>query len=92
MTKEMFKLGQRLRCRISGFEGIATTRIEYLNGCVQYCLQPSVDKEGKAVEGEYFDQGQLILVDEGVCTPPKRIKTESTGGPVMGNPPTKYGG
>lgn len=53
-----FKLGQRLRDRVTGIEGIATSKVEYLNGCVQYCIQPEA-KDNKNVDHEYFDIQQL---------------------------------
>lgn len=73
---QTFKLGSRLRDKVSGFVGIASSRIEYLSGCVQYCLVPGVDKDGKYVDGHYIDVQRLEVVDEGVSIDP----TE-TGGP-----------
>lgn len=91
MTKDTFELGSQLEDKISGFKGIATARLEYLNGCVQYCLQPLVDKDGKAVEAEYFDQDQLIAVEAPRVRQPEEVKRQPTGGPVQGNPPKRYG-
>ncbi len=69
-----FTLGQRLRDRVTGFEGIANTRVEYLNGCVQYCLKPRVvekdDEAMKMPEGNYIDDSQLEIVDQGILDPP----------------------
>lgn len=57
----MIKLGEFYKDRITGFEGIATARTEYLNGCVSVLLQPeSLDKEGKIAEHEWFDIQRLI--------------------------------
>ncbi len=65
--KHKFRLGQRLRDTVTGLEGIATARLEYLNGCMQYCISPSVDKDGKRVEGWYVDDQQLICVGDGIA-------------------------
>jgi hypothetical protein len=70
-----FKLGSKLRDKVTAFEGIATSRVEYLNGCVQYCIVPKVGKDSKRPDGEYFDIGQLELVGDGVS-----IKPSDTGG------------
>lgn len=98
MTAHKFKLGQRLRCTVTGFEGIATTRVEYLNGCVQYCVKPpcAEPKDGepmKLPEGNYIDDAQLVLVDEGILDPPaseQKLSEASVGGPshAEGNLPT----
>jgi hypothetical protein len=64
---DRIRLGQRIRDRVSGLTGIATARLEYLNGCTQYCISPPVDKDGKRVEGWYVDQQTLELVDNGIA-------------------------
>jgi hypothetical protein len=83
---EMFTLGQRLRDRVSGFEGIATGRLQYLNGCVQYLLRPKIGADGKTIDGEWFDDQQIEFVDEGITVAPKR-----TGGPSINAPQTYRG-
>ena len=71
----MFKLGNKVKDKVSGLVGIATSRVEYLNGCVQYCVRPPVNKAGELVDGEYFDEEQLSFVSKGVC-----VKSKPTGG------------
>ncbi len=73
----MIILGSKVKDRITGFQGIATSRIEYLNGCVQYCVKPPVDKDGKIVDGEWFDDAQLTVVGKGVS-----VEKELDGGPT----------
>jgi hypothetical protein len=82
----MFNLGQKLRDRVTGFEGIATSKVEYLNGCVQFCIKPPM-KDGKIVEGEYFDQQQLEFVDEGIA-----VEQRNTGGAMSDTPRASYRG
>ncbi len=72
-------LGNKVKDIVTGFTGIAISKAEYLNGCVRYCVQPLVDKEGKYLKGEYIDEGQLVIVDNG--TLPSKDKKELTGGP-----------
>lgn len=59
-------IGKKVRCRISGFTGIATSRIEYLNGCVQYGVRPRVGKDKKQPDIEYFDWQQLEVIGPGL--------------------------
>jgi len=87
----MINLGQELRDRITGFTGIATARVEYLNGCVQYALRSKISKkmrdEGKFPEAYYFDEAQLEMIGKGLL-----IETKKTGGEYSEKPPSIYKG
>lgn len=69
-----FELGQKVKCIVSGFEGITTSRVEYLNGCIQYLVKPKVHEE-KYREGVYMDEQQLMFVDDGVTKELEEIST-----------------
>lgn len=73
-------LGDRYRDRVSGWEGTATARYEYLNGCVRIELS-AADKDGKP-ESFVFDVQQIEPVDE----PPVVVKAGRTGGPRDNRP------
>jgi hypothetical protein len=60
------KLGDKVRDKITGLEGIATGRFEWLYGCIRFAVQPSILHEGKPVEPSTFDQDQLEIVAEKV--------------------------
>lgn len=63
------KLGTKVRCMISGYEGIATAEIKYINGCKQYCVAGrSIDN--KPGENVYIDHSQLEIVDGFVSVNP----------------------
>lgn len=83
----MIKLGQRVKDKVTGFEGIATAKVIYLNGCVQFCVKPKVDEKGKMVEGEYIDEEQLEVVGEGFA-----VDREPNGGPMPDVPSDNYRG
>lgn len=70
------KLGNKVRDKVTGYEGVATARVEYLNGCVQYCVKPKVGSDGKMPDHEYIDIQQLEVVSEGEAITPSK-----TGGP-----------
>lgn len=74
----MVKLGDRVRDAITGFEGIATAKHEYLNGCVRYSVE-APDKDGKPDEYAFDDQ-QLTVIEDGAYTP-KDTPRMATGGP-----------
>ena len=55
----MIELGQKVKDNITGFEGLVVARIEYLNGCIQFQVQPSKLKDGKPLEAEWIDEQRL---------------------------------
>lgn len=63
-------LGKKLRCKVTGFTGIATAEVKYINGCTQYCVVPKVGKDNKRPDGEYIDIQQLEVVGDGVSIIP----------------------
>lgn len=57
------KLGDHARDDISGFEGVVTSRHEYLNGCTRFGISPkTLNKDGKPIETHMFDDQQVVLV------------------------------
>ena len=55
----MVKLGDKVRDSISGFEGVATSRTEFLYGCVRVCVEPQGLHDGKPIDSQYFDEQRL---------------------------------
>lgn len=62
------KAGDRVKDPITGFQGIVTCRLEYLNGCTRIAIQPETLHEGKPIEPQFFDEPQLLLVESAVHT------------------------
>lgn len=73
------ELGQTMRDRLTGLEGVASSRIEYLTGCTQFALaQPGVTADGNTKEWRYFDW-QRLEVAENIENPWVEVrKSEST--------------
>jgi hypothetical protein len=55
----MVKLGTKVKDSITGFEGIATSRTEYLYGCVRVCVEPQGLHDGKPIDPMFFDEQRL---------------------------------
>ena len=58
----MILLGQKVKDKVTGFEGIAVSRVEYMNGCIQYGVRPRyIEAEMKGIypQAEYIDQDEL---------------------------------
>jgi hypothetical protein len=80
------KLGTVVRDTITGFTGIATSRTEYLNGCVHVQVQPkAVGKDGKPIDSQYFDEQRIELVSQKGFTPSK-LASATSGGPASEPP------
>ena len=71
----MIELGDKVRDKITGFEGIAVSKTEHLNGCVHFGVQAKMLK-GEMPEAEYIDIEQLVVVRKA-----KAELKEPTGGP-----------
>jgi len=82
-----FQLGEKVKDRVTGFKGTITARIEYLNGCLQYCVEPKVGKEGKMEKAQYVDEGQLEFISSKKKDKEKEIKIPLGGD--MPNAPDK---
>lgn len=71
------ELGSRVKDRVTGFTGVAVSRIVYLNGCVQYGVRPRVSSDNKIIDCEYIDVAQLEALDND----PVKVEPANTGGP-----------
>lgn len=83
-------LGQHVQDILTGFEGIASTRVEYINGCVYFDvtpkaqeakgkLTPSITQEGKLPSAHIFDHKRLKLVGAGLTS----TERPQTGEPLV---------
>lgn len=59
----MITLGHKAKDRISGFSGTITGRAQYLTGCDQYLIRPSVGADGAFRGGEWFDENAIEVLD-----------------------------
>ena len=70
----MIELGKKVKDKITGFEGIATSKHSYLTGCNQFGIQPPLDEKGKLQQKEYFDEGRLIVTGDGITAEEVTVK------------------
>lgn len=85
----MIELGMRVRDVVTGFEGVAIARVEYITGCDQFGVQPpGMDRDGNLIEARYFDYTRLEIVDaEKVAFPASDVAVSADpGGPERGAP------
>jgi len=69
----MIELGQKVKDPITGFEGIAVAKTQWLYGCTRFGVQARIDKDGKVPEAQWFDEPQLEAM------PP--VDAQNRGGP-----------
>lgn len=88
---DTIQLGQHVRDEVTGFEGIVTSRVEYLTGCTQYGVTPRAQPDGKLPDGHYFDFKRLRVIDKGVS---ETVEGDAENGGDMGSaaPPMSYRG
>jgi len=58
------KLGQKVRDRMTGLEGIAICRMDWLYGCTRVVIQPQEIKDGKPAESYTVDEPQCEVIGE----------------------------
>lgn len=56
-------LGQTVRDVITGFEGVVTSRHEYLHGCARLHVEPQALRDGRPIEGITLDEQRLVALD-----------------------------
>ena len=60
----MVKLGSLVKDTITGFEGIAVGRADYLFGCSRIAIQSATLKDGKPIDQEWVDEQRVEVLAE----------------------------
>jgi len=59
-----FKLGDKVRDIISGYEGTVTATTQWFNGCNRYRIEPNhLKPDGELLEDQTFDEEQLEIIE-----------------------------
>lgn len=61
----MITLGKQVQDTVTRFKGIATARIEYLDGRVQYAVEPET-KDGSMPDAAWIERTRLIELGDGI--------------------------
>jgi|GEM_PF-4272988 len=61
-------IGDRVRDKITGFEGIAYGRWECITGCVSFDVHPRVKEDGKLPSSAWIDESRLEVVEAAAVT------------------------
>lgn len=71
MSEKMIELGDKVRDRISGLEGIVIGLTKWLYGCVRVSIQPQESKDGRPADSFTIDEPQCELVKSGAIERPQ---------------------
>ena len=72
------ELGQMAKDTITNFRGVVVGKTTWLNGCARYGLQPKNLKDGIPIEVQWFDEGQLEIIEDSEQIEPR---DNDRGGP-----------
>lgn len=60
-------IGKKYQDRITGFQGVATGYVQYITGCNQALLAPTVNADGAMRDSQWFDVQRLeVLPGDGI--------------------------
>lgn len=59
-------MGKEVQDMVTGYKGIVTGKITWLFGCNQYNVVQKAGESGDIKAGEWFDEGRLKVIGEGI--------------------------
>lgn len=68
------ELGDKVKCRVTGFSGIVISKTVHLNGCDRFHVQPACGKDGKYPDGWNIDEHSLDIIKKGAGLPKKEAR------------------
>ena len=71
-----FNFGDKVREKITGYEGIIIACDFWQTGCFRYCVKPQMLKDGLPQDGHWIDEMNLEIIKE---KPIKSVKSGPAG-------------
>ncbi len=71
----MIELGDKVKDTVTDLKGMAIAKANYLNGCIQFLVQPRGLKEKEIIKSEWIDEGQLVVL----ARPSEQVDKNETG-------------
>ncbi len=81
MSNYEFTLGSVIRDKVTGFQGVASSRTEWLDGCIRYGITSQNLHDGKPISEQWFDIQRIEAVQEQSPMAEDEGPKEVTGGP-----------
>lgn len=80
--KAEVQLGDKVKDRITGFEGIVVAITTWMYGCRRVTVLPDrLDKDGKILDSASFDEPQIEILKAANTPPEVEEERRLTGGP-----------
>lgn len=79
------ELGDKVKCKVTGFTGIVIGKSKHLYGCDRVGVQPPVDKDGKALDAMWADIDAVEVLEKAVV----KGHTDQPAGTKKGGPLTR---
>jgi hypothetical protein len=77
-----FELGQHVKDKVSGFNGVVVSRADHITQCNSYGVSPTeITKDGKKPEWEWFDEPRLEVGNKKKDIELVQKEYKKTGGP-----------
>jgi hypothetical protein len=81
-TVETF-LGRRVKDKVTSAKGVVTSVCFDMTGCVQAIVRPSVDKDGKLQDAQWFDTIRLEILEPDPVLSLPDFESPTPKGPVQ---------
>ncbi len=79
------QLGDEVKCKVSGFQGIITQTVQCLAGCDRVSVQAPLKKDGSFGESYCIDEASVIIIKKGKVKPQSVQDVLKKGGPPTRN-------
>ena len=74
------ELGDRVKDKVSGFNGVVVAITKFLTGCDRACIDPGCNKDGSMAEAQSIDVLTLEVIEKKAVVVKPPAKKEAKGG------------
>lgn len=82
MNKDKPELGDEVKCKVTGFQGIVVGTLKCLTGCDRINVQAPINKDGKYGESYSIDEAAVDIIKKGKVKPRSVQDAAKKGGPA----------
>lgn len=81
MSNEFAELGDEVKCKVTGFQGVVTGVAKHLTGCDRIGIQPPVQKDGKHPDALWLDIASVEIIKKQKVKAASVQEKNKKGGP-----------
>jgi hypothetical protein len=83
---EPIALGDLVKDQITGFEGVAVGRTEWIFGCTRYGVEAERLEGGKPLDTQWFDEQRLAIIERRNRPAPIQFRQTAESGGLKPDP------